>query len=135
MKLIQSCFLKLTEDAPVESIIEKIELYGYKENIKSIEEKKYLVCCTDAEPVYYFSDKNPVDKTFIDCGTDFELFKVLATLTDDDIYNKYFIVKEDYWQYKKGEIYKGLCVQSNIHPDFYRSCTAEEIIKHYKNTK
>lgn len=72
--------------------------------------------------------------SYIDCGTNEDLFIAIASMTDDEYgLSDYYIVITDHDpRYIKGSIHRALPLSSVIHPSCYRKATVEELIEHFK---
>ena len=71
--------------------------------------------------------------SYIDCGTNEDLFIAIASMTDDEYgLSDYYIVITDHDpRYIKGSIHKALPISSVIHPSCYRKATVEELINYF----
>ena len=72
--------------------------------------------------------------SYIDCGTNEELFIALASMTDNEygLCDYYIVTVDGNPRYAKGSIHRSLPLSSAIHPSCYRKATVEEIIEHFK---
>ena len=87
---------------------------------------------------FYVKDNEKSNNLSIDCGDNEDLFIALASISDSEYgLSDYYIVTEniEHSDYIKGELYRCLPLQSNIHPSCYRKATVEEIINHFNNVK
>lgn len=71
--------------------------------------------------------------SYIDCGTNEDLFIAIASMTDDEYgLSDYYIVITDHDpRYIKGSIHRALPLSSVIHPSCYRKATVEELINYF----
>lgn len=58
----------------------KLEDLGYKKDINYLEYEHNLYACRGT-----YASANFIDKYYIDCGTDEEMFLVIAALNDDEL--------------------------------------------------
>lgn len=115
----------------------KLEELGYKEygNPFQITDDSKLITTLDGEYVPY---NVPLDDSFIDCGTNEELFLAIAALRDDTddsqwfVYppeNSWFICVDDDINYARENIRES--VQAAWFHCSHKA-TVEELIKHFK---
>lgn len=115
----------------------KLEELGYKKygNPFQITDDSKLITTIDGEYVPY---NVPLDDSFIDCGTNEELFLAIAALRDDTddsqwfVYppeNSWFICVDDDINYARENI------RESVQAAWFhcsRKATVEELIKHFK---
>lgn len=125
-----SCFIKRTSS----ELKEKLKELGYRDvgKVRYYGESQYIYC---EGGIFYESPCTIKARynTFIDCGTNEELFIALASMTDNEYgLCDYYIVTDDYKpQYEKGSIHRALPISSVIHPSCYRKATVEELISYF----
>lgn len=125
------CFIKKIST----ELKEKLKELGYRDvgKVRYYGESQYIYC---EGGIFYESPCTIKARynTFIDCGTNEELFIAIASMTDDEYgLRDYYIVTDDYKpQYAKGSIHRALPLSSVIHPSCYRKATVEELIEHFK---
>lgn len=135
MKFIQPCFIR--KNTP--ELRKKLEKLGMKRYPRFIADwddngtdKEYLCC----DIMWYTYSKVPTvckAGSFIDCGTNEEMFLALAALTDSKYgILEHYMVTTSCGPYMKGVIYPCLPIMSSIHPECYRKATVQEIVKHFK---
>lgn len=116
----------------------KLEELGYKNygNPFQITDDSKLITTIDGEYVPY---NVPLDDSFIDCGTNEELFLAIAALRDDTDENQWFIMDvECYVDISKGTWFQstdcngGRHVGTQIEALYCHKATAEELIEHFK---
>lgn len=125
------CFIKKISS----ELKEKLKELGYRDvgKVRYYGESQYIYC----EGGIFYESPCAIKaryNTFIDCGTNEELFIALASMTDDEFgLCDYYIVTDDYKpRYAKGSIHRALPISSVIHPSCYRKATVEELIEHFK---
>lgn len=115
----------------------KLEELGYKKygNPFQITDDSKLITTLDGEYVPY---NVPLDDSFIDCGTNEELFLAIAALRDDTNYSQWFVCTSDYKEFdgkewKVGDFDLNTCPDDfdNILPN-WRKATVNELIQHFK---
>lgn len=127
------CFIR--KNTP--ELWEKLEELGYKNygNPFQITDDSKLITTIDGEYVPY---NVPLDDSFIDCGTNEELFLAIAALRDDTddsqwfVYppeNSWFICADDDINYARENIRES--VQAAWFHCSHKA-TVEELIKHFK---
>lgn len=109
----------------------KLEELGYKKygNPFQITDDSKLITTIDGEYVPY---NVPLDDSFIDCGTNEELFLAIATLRDDTDDNQWFTDGNDWFlcrYLKVGMHYQDM--PEILFEKWYKA-TVEELIKHFK---
>lgn len=119
----------------------KLEELGYKNygNPFQITDDSKLITTIDGEYVPY---NVPLDDSFIDCGTNEELFLAIAALRDDTDENQWFTNGEEWAYHPKTEccspcntVYRTLAFDSipkDTNMGNYHKATVEELIKHFK---
>ena len=114
---------------------EKLKELGYRDvgKVRYYGESQYIYC---EGGIFYESPciiKTRYN-TFIDCGTNEELFIALASMTNNEYgLSDYYIVTTDHdTRYTKGSIHRTLPISSVIHPSCYRKATVEELIEYFK---
>lgn len=125
------CFIKKIST----ELKKKLKELGYRDvgKVRYYGESQYIYC---EGGIFYESPCTIKARynTFIDCGTNEELFIAIASMTDNEYgLCDYYIVTDDYKpQYVKGSIHRALPISSVIHPSCYRKATVEELIEHFK---
>lgn len=124
----------------------KLEELGYRKygNPFQITDDSKLVTTIDGEYVPY---NVPLDDSFIDCGTNEELFLAIAALRDDTNENQWFIAdsplsvsyddavgNDHYFTEPKGSVFFWDInwMHATIISGNYHKATAEELIEHFK---
>lgn len=124
----------------------KLEELGYKKygNPFQITDDSKLVTTIDGEYVPY---NVPLDDSFIDCGTNEELFLAIAALRDDTNENQWFIAdsplsvsyndavgNDHYFTEPKGSVFFWDInwMHATIISRNYHKATVEELIEHFK---
>ena len=126
-----ACFIKRISS----ELKEKLNELGYRDagKVRYYGESQYIYC---EGGIFYESPCTIKTRynTFIDCGTNEELFIALASMTDNEYgLSDYYIVTTDHdTRYTKGSIHRALPISSVIHPSCYRKATVEELIEHFK---
>lgn len=125
----QPCFIQ--KNTP--ELIKKLEELGYKNagKVRLFGESIYTYC---EHKICYVSPCKIREtyNTFIDCGTNEEMFKAIAALRDDTDKHQWFIYNTIEWI---------KCTEDRIEDMMYWDCaflnctkaTVEEIIEHFKN--
>lgn len=138
MAFTQPCFIR--KNTP--ELRKKLEELGYNPNSYECfwdDDNRYLI--TYISPTGFdgfglcITDCCILDnKSYIDCGTNEELFIALASMTDDEygLCDYYIVTTDGNPRYAKGSIHRALPISSVIHPSCYRKATVEEIIKYFK---
>ena len=128
---IQHCFIKRISL----ELKEKLKDLGYRDvgKVRYYGESQYIYC----ENGIFYESPCIIEaryNTFIDCGTNEELFIALASMTDNKngLCDYYIVIDDCNSQYVKGSIHKALPLSSVIHPSCYRKATVEELIEHFK---
>lgn len=124
----------------------KLEELGYKNygNPFQITDDSKLITTIDGEYVPY---NVPLDDSFIDCGTNEELFLAIAALRDDTNENQWFIAdsplsvsyndavgNDHYFTEPKGSVFFWDInwMHATIISRNYHKATVEELIEHFK---
>ena len=119
----------------------KLEELGYKNygNPFQITDESKLITTIDGEYVPY---NLPLDDSFIDCGTNEELFLAIVALRDDTNENQWFTNGEEWAYHPKTEccspcntVYRTLAFDSipkDTNMGNYHKATVEELIEHFK---
>lgn len=119
----------------------KLEELGYKKygNPFQITDDSKLITTIDGEYVPY---NVPLDDSFIDCGTNENLFLAIAALRDDTNENQWFTNGEEWAYHPKTEccspcntVYITLAFDSipeDTNMGNYHKATVEELIEHFK---
>ncbi|KAA2459165.1 hypothetical protein F3B77_11810 [Bacteroides ovatus] len=119
----------------------KLEELGYKNygNPFQITDESKLITTIDGEYVPY---NVPLDDSFIDCGTNEELFLAIVALRDDTNENQWFTNGEEWAYHPKTEccspcntVYRTLAFDSipkDTNMGNYHKATVEELIEHFK---
>ncbi len=119
----------------------KLEELGYKNygNPFQITDESKLITTIDGEYVPY---NMPLDDSFIDCGTNEELFLAIVALRDDTNENQWFTNGEEWAYHPKTEccspcntVYRTLAFDSipkDTNMGNYHKATVEELIEHFK---
>lgn len=124
----------------------KLEELGYKKygNPFQITDDSKLITTIDGEYVPY---NVPLDDSFIDCGTNEELFLAIAALRDDIDENQWFIAdsplsvsyddvvgNDHYFTEPKGSVFLWDInwMHATIISGNYHKATVEELIEHFK---
>ena len=124
----------------------KLEELGYKKygNPFQITDDSKLITTIDGEYVPY---NVPLDDSFIDCGTNEELFLAIAALRDDTYENQWFIAdsllsvsyddtvgNDHYFIEPKGSMFFWDInwMNATIISGNYHKATVEELIEHFK---
>lgn len=140
MSFTQPCFIR--KNTP--ELIKKLEELGYINagKVRYFGESIYTYC---EHKICYVSPCKIKERynTFIDCGTNEELFLALAALRDDTNDNQWFIAQDTMWDenyngeitvyYEEGEwlIWDYYSFMED-EPSSFRKATVEEIIEHFK---
>ena len=128
------CFIR--KNTP--ELRKKLEELGYKKygNPFQITDDSKLITTIDGEYVPY---NVPLDDSFIDCGTNEELFLAIAALRDDTDKDQWFVMDvEIYADIPKGIWFKstdyngGKHVGTQIEPIYCHKATVKELIEHFK---
>jgi hypothetical protein len=97
-------------------------------------EKQQFTCLDDE----HGNAEMLIEKGFIDCGTNEELFLAIAALRDDTNYMQWFVCTSDYKEsdgkeWKVGDFDLNTCPDdfNNILPH-WRKATVNELIEHFK---
>lgn len=134
MGFITPCFIR--KNTP--ELRKKLEELGYKKygNPFQITDDSKLITTIDGEYVPY---NVPLDDSFIDCGTNEELFLAIAALRDDTDKDQWFVMDvEIYADIPKGIWFKstdyngGKHVGTQIEPIYCHKATVKELIEHFK---
>lgn len=137
MGFTTSCFIR--KNTP--ELRKKLEELGYKKygNPFQITDDSKLITTLDGEYVPY---NVPLDDSFIDCGTNEELFLAIAALRDDTNENQWFTSGEEWAYHPKTEccspcntVYRTLAFDSipkDTNMGNYHKATVEELIEHFK---
>lgn len=107
----------------------KLEELGYKKygNPFQITDDSKLITTIDGEYVPY---NVPLDDSFIDCGTNEDLFLAIAALRDDTSANQYWVFDQDFLpHYKKGDFTIG---HFNRCSCYCHVASVKELIEHFK---
>ncbi len=107
----------------------RLEALGYKEygNPFQITDDSKLITTIDGEYVPY---NVPLDDSFIDCGTNEDLFLAIAALRDDTSANQYWVFDQDFLpHYKKGDFTIG---HFNRCSCYCHVASVKELIEHFK---
>ena len=127
---IQPCFIKRISS----DLKERLKEVGYRDagKVRYYGESQYIYC----EGGIFYESPCIIEaryNTFIDCGTNEELFIALASMTDDEygLSDYYIVITDTDSRYAKGSIHRALPLSSVIHPSCYRKATAEELIEHF----
>ena len=123
----QACFIKNYK----RDLISKIENIGYRNYGNPFQFTDFSILYTTIDG-YYVPYKVQVDSSWIDCGTNEELFLAIAALRDDSDKFQYF-TNGVFWikcsqlelKHELDNNYEEFCVA-----DFHKA-TVEELIKHY----
>lgn len=115
----------------------RLEALGYKEygNPFQITDDSKLITTIDGEYVPY---NVPLDDSFIDCGTNEDLFLAIAALRDDTDNNQMFINGKGDWGICRDGSDGGLegldfyGIPNDLNVDNYHKATVEELIEHFK---
>ena len=119
----------------------KLEELGYKNygNPFQITDESKLITTIDGEYVPY---NVPLDDSFIDCGTNEELFLAIVALRDDTNENQWFTNGEEWAYHPKTEccspcntVYRTLAFDSipkDTNMGNYHKATVEELMEHFK---
>ena len=121
-------------------LISKIENIGYRNYGNPFQFTDYSILYTTIDG-YYVPYKVQVDSSWIDCGTNEELFLAIAALRDDSDKHQFFTNGQEWIQCEKenwiDEI-SSLCVGGNYNYDKngelsleFHKATVEELIKHF----
>lgn len=133
MGFTTACFIR--KNTP--ELRKKLEELGYKKygNPFQITDDSKLITTIDGEYVPY---NVPLDDSFIDCGTNEELFLAIAALRDDTNYMQWFVCTSDYKEFdgkewKVGDFDLNTCPDDfdDILPN-WRKATVNELIQHFK---
>lgn len=99
----------------------KLEELGYKKDINYLEYEHNLYACRGT-----YTSANFINKYYIDCGTNEELFLALAALGDDSDYMQWFVDDNTgIWERSNDELLSRY-MQMEGH-----KATVEEIIEHF----
>ena len=107
----------------------RLEALGYKKygNPFQITDDSKLITTIDGEYVPY---NVPLDDSFIDCGTNEDLFLAIAALRDDTSANQYWVFDQDFLpHYKKGDFTIG---HFNRCSCYCHVASVKELIEHFK---
>lgn len=107
----------------------RLEALGYKNygNPFQITDDSKLITTIDGEYVPY---NVPLDDSFIDCGTNEDLFLAIAALRDDTSANQYWVFDQDFLpHYKKGDFTIG---HFNRCSCYCHVASVKELIEHFK---
>ena len=146
MAFIQPCFIR--KNTP--ELRKKLEELGYTPNSYECfwdDNNRYLI--TFISPTGFdgfglcITDCCILDnKSYIDCGTNEELFIAIASLRDDTDVNQWFVMDvEEYMDINQGDWFiatdrnGGKHIGTQIDPMYCHKATVEEIIEHLKNSK
>ena len=142
MGFIQPCFIR--KNTP--ELRKKLEELGYTPNSYECfwdDDNRYLI--TFISPTGFdgfglcITDCCILDnKSYIDCGTNEDLFLALATLRDETDVNQWFVMDvEEYMDINQGDWFlatdrnKGKHIGTQIDPMYCHKATVEEIIEHF----
>ena len=113
-------------------LISKIENIGYRNYGNPFQFTDYSILYTTIDG-YYVPYKVQVDSSWIDCGTNEELFLAIAALRDDSDKYQHFTNGEEWIKCSQLELkheldnnYEEFCVA-----DFHKA-TVQELIEHFK---
>ena len=143
MAFIQPCFIR--KNTP--ELRKELEELGYTPNSYECfwdDNNRYLI--TFISPTGFdgfglcITDCCILDnKSYIDCGTNEDLFLALAALRDDTDVNQWFVMDvEEYIDINQGDWFlatdrnKGKHIGTQIDPMYCHKATVEEIIEHFK---
>lgn len=143
MGFITACFIR--KNTP--ELRKKLEELGYKKygNPFQITDDSKLITTIDGEYVPY---NVPLDDSFIDCGTNEELFLAIAALRDDTDENQWFVAdsplsvsyddavgNDHYFTEPKGSVFFWNInwMHATIISGNYHKATVEELIEHFKD--
>lgn len=110
-------------------IRKKLEELGYKKygNPFQITDGSKLITTIDGEYVPY---NVPLDDSFIDCGSNEELFLAIAALRDDTSANQYWVFDQDFPpHYQKGDFTIGHFHRCSC---YCHKASVEELMEHFK---
>ena len=139
MRLLPRKVPRLFRNTP--ELRKKLEELGYKNygNPFQITDESKLITTIDGEYVPY---NVPLDDSFIDCGTNEELFLAIVALRDDTNENQWFTNGEEWAYHPKTEccspcntVYRTLAFDSipkDTNMGNYLKATVEELIEHFK---
>ena len=135
MAFTQPCFIR--KNSP--ELRKKLEELGYEPNAYESfweDDNRYIITTIGSQGYGYYTlcIKNCClleDELFIDCGTNEELFLVLAALRDDSDYMQWFTDGKKWFKFG-GIVQNGFIIDKETHL-LYHKATVKEIIEHFKN--
>lgn len=145
MKFTTPCFVRVEDAEKRDALIEWCASIGYNTNTLRLPQSVCYVFA-DGDFAGRSGEKAIVILSYdlIDCGTDIELFKALAAMTDDrDDVNQWYVFAADYYfgeedvYYHRGHVISGIdmiYVFEDWRNALYycRKATAYEIVEHFK---
>ena len=134
MAFTQPCFIR--KNSP--ELRKKLEELGYEPNAYESfweDDNRYIITTIGSQGYGYYTlcIKNCClleDELFIDCGTNEELFLVLAALRDDSDYMQWFTDGKKWFKFG-GIVQNGFIIDKETHL-LYHKATVKEIIEHIK---
>ena len=131
----QSAFVKVVDPEQRKELCEWLENIGYNkpetwadkslDRCKTIRVDVDKVFRTPQCDVSHFSN----DSRFIDCGTNIEMFRALATLRNDSVYGQWFISPGGCWRICS----RGSWTDDQMLSPVWHKATPDEIVEHFKN--
>ena len=106
-------------------LISKIENIGYRNYGNPFQFTDYSILYTTIDG-YYVPYKVQVDSSWIDCGTNEELFLAIAALRDDTDNIQWFTDGNGYWQQCIGSFKFPSLAKEKLH-----KATVKELIEHF----
>lgn len=123
----QACFIKNYK----RDLISKIENIGYRNYGNPFQFTDFSILYTTIDG-YYVPYKVQVDSSWIDCGTNEELFLAIAALRDDSDIHQWFIHQDCSFLKcecdSKIDMWGDYEYPQEVYP---RKATVEELIKHF----
>lgn len=106
-------------------LISKIENIGYRNYGNPFQFTDYSILYTTIDG-YYVPYRVQVDSSWIDCGTNEELFLAIAALRDDTDNMQWFTDGNGYWQQCIGSFKFPSLAKEKLH-----KATVQELIEHF----
>lgn len=132
----QTTFVRVEDPVQRKELSEWLEAIGYEFGYGAYDDSYPIVISYAHINQYLYSEEGPDRDVSIDCGTNIEMFKALAALSDDTDYMQWFTDGQEWVlcaSERKPVPFFEFIGRNSINSYDYHKATPAEIVEHFKN--